>query len=110
MITREDRDARALSIKGDSSYFASTERELDMSFNEGRVLGIQNARKLPRNRLVADDVRAVLRSLTGLNNDGGFLDSHDVCERIALMAISKNHAQALGVDHGDAENPYPTRG
>lgn len=110
MITREDPDARALSIRGgDSSYFASTERELDMSFNEGRVLGIQKAKKLPRNEIGADDVRAVLRQLSGLNNDGGFLDGHEVCEKIALMAISREQARRLGLDHGDAVNPYPTR-
>lgn len=107
MVTREDPDARALSIRGNSSYFASTEREMQMSFSEGRPLDIQHARRLPRNRIPADEVRAVLRNLKGLKSDDGFLDSQEVCEKIAGRAISKEHARGLGIDHGDAVNPYP---
>lgn len=105
IITNEDPLGRALMVRRTSSFFASIERELITSFDQARQIDISTAR-LPRHRITPDDVRRVLRSLSGLEADESFLTS-EVCAEIASKAISEDHAQELGFERGGATDPYP---
>lgn len=105
MITNEDPLGRGMMITKGSSFFASIERELRTSFDQAREIDVRTV-QLPRQQITADDVRRALTSLDGLRRDDAFL-TNDVCDEIALKAISEEHAQDLGVVRGGAKDPYP---
>lgn len=107
LVTNEYPDSRALAINkmGTGKFFASSKRELEVSFGEARALNLTGL-TLPRKVVTGDDVRAVLKAVGGLNDDDAFLTGAR-CSEIALKAFSELHAASLGVAQGGAVDPYP---
>lgn len=108
LVTNEYPDSRGLAIKDtDGGFFASSKRELEVSFEQARQLDLRGG-SLPRQEISGDDVRAALKTVGGLEDDDAFLTGAR-CAEIALKAISKDHAASLGVAQGGAVDPYPPR-